>query len=168
MTTAHRSEKTWRDYVKPASILVISGLLAGGAVYGIKVSLQSTTTTTASTVQAARAQVQAMSGRTINGATTYGDAVKACHGNIVCVNNAASTALTAQGAAAGMVTLNLYPQATSILLQNFLDDMVALQKTYLKVSESTTMQKAYTAMLPWPGEVLHARADSAALLQILK
>ena len=159
---------TWRKYVKPVSILLLSAILAGGAVYGIKVSLANTTTTTANTIGAARAQVMTMAKITNDTATAYGDAVKACHDNIVCVNNAATTALNAQSQAAGMVTLDLYPDAASAVLQNFLDDMVGLQKTYLKVSESTTMQKAYTAMQPWPGEVLHARADSAIVLQVLK
>jgi hypothetical protein len=163
------SSTVWRDRVKPISILIASGLLAAGAVYGIKISLQSnTTTTTVSTLNAARAQVQSMTSLSLVTANAYGEKVKSCHADIACVNAAANAALTSQGHAASMVTLNLYPEAVGVALQSLLDDMVALQKTYLKVSESTTMQAAYTAMAPWPGEVAHIRSSSALLSQILK
>jgi len=161
-------QKTWRNYLKPVSILVLSAVLAGGAVYGIKVSLRSAPTTTANTVQAARAQVIAMSTMTNDAATTFGASVKACHANITCVNKAANVALSAQGDAAGMVTLDVYPDAARGLLQNMLDDYVALQKTYLKVAESTSMPDAYKQLLAWPGEVAYSKLHTKDVLAALK
>ena len=160
--------KTWRNYLKPVSILLLSAVLAGGAVYGIKLSLRTAPTTTANTVQAARAQVVAMSKITNDAALAFGATVKSCHANITCVNNAANVALSAQGEAAGMVTLDIYPDAVVGILQNMLDDYVALQKTYLKVAESTSMKDAYKQLLPWPGEVAYSKLHTKDVLDALK
>ncbi len=162
------NKKNWRAYLKPSAILLLSALLAGGAVYGIKVSLRTAPTTTVNTVKAARAQVVAMSTLTNDTAKTFGDSVKSCHGNISCVNAAAQRALDAQGHAAGMVTLDVYPPAATAVLQNLLDDYVALQKTYLKVAESTSIQKAFDALAPWPGEVAHSKLNTTVVLDVLK
>ena len=132
---------TWRNYLKPVSILLLSAVLAGGAVYGIKLSLRTAPTTTANTIQAARAQVVAMSKITNE---------------------------SAQGEAAGMVTLDIYPDAVVGILQNMLDDYVALQKTYLKVAESTSMKDAYKQLLPWPGEVAYSKLHTKDVLDALK
>ena len=166
--TTNATEKTWRNYVKPISILLLSAVLAGGAVYGIKVSLRTATTTTVNTVHAARAQVLVMSKITNDAASTFGASVKTCHTNITCVNTAANIALSAQGDAAGMVTLDLYPSAARGLLQNVLDDYIALQKTYLKVAEATSMTDAYKQLQAWPGEVSYSKLHTKVVLDALK
>ncbi len=167
-SSADETAKQGPSFLVQAIIVIVIATLVGGLAYGIKVSLATSPTTTIDTKPQARAQVESMYRITASTAKTFGASVKSCGANPTCVSAAASKALTSQGTASGMVDLSLYPSDTNAALQLFLDDMVALEKTYLKASEGTRMQVIYTSLLPWPGELIHAHVDSAAVLELLK
>ena len=157
-----------KSLVKPGAVVLVSALLAGGLAYGIKISLTSTTTTTVDTRPAARAQVTSMLKIANNTADALGAALRKCGNDAPCASTAGATALTSVSAAASMVTLDLYPDKAAAGIQNFLDDIIAMQKTYLKVSEATSMQAIFTNLQPWPGELAYARQHAKDLLALLK
>jgi hypothetical protein len=128
-----------------AAAAIALGVLVGAITYGVLHA--STAPTAVDHRPAARAQVKAMLGITESTYTSFESARAACGTKIVCLYDAANTALQSQSRAAAMVDLSLYTgNAQNIALNNFLTPIEALEKAYLKASQTISLS-AYNADL---------------------
>jgi hypothetical protein len=117
---------------------VVVGVFAGALSYGML--QQSASTATADHRPAARAQVSAILRTTLSTYASFQSARTACGSNITCLYTAAGTALTRQAKAAASVDLSLYTtNEQNVALQNFLTPVEAIEKAYLKASQTISL-----------------------------